>query len=227
MKNKFHIINIITFLCAMICLVYYDSHRFMILKGITSAWFFLLGIINYIYAYKSNIKNIKPIIYIIIGLFLGMCADVFLWISLILGILFFASGHVFYMIAFFKLEKFDIKDIYCFLIIAIVSIFIVFVSGAIVISDPTIYCLLIIYTCIISMMLSKAFTNYLNKKSLSMLIMLIGCFMFWFSDLMLAFDMFGNVSEIVGQLCVYTYWPAQNILAYSLYHYVNENTAVE
>lgn len=224
MKRKYHILNIITLVCAFVCLIYYDSHRHMILKGITSAWFVLLGIINLIYAYKSKI-NYNGILFIIIGLFLGMCADVFLWFSLILGILFFASGHIFYIFAFYKLEKFNKKDLLIITEIAVVSIFIVFVSGFISITDPLIYCLLIGYTCIISIMLGKACTNYFNQKSYSRLIMLIGCFLFWFSDLMLAFDMFGNVHEIVGQLCVYTYWPAQNILAYSLYHLVNEKNA--
>ena len=223
--KKYHLLNIITFLCAMLCLVYYDSHRHIVLKGITSAWFVLLGIINLFYAYKNKV-NISIILLIIIGLFLGMCADVLLWVSLIAGILFFASGHIFYIIAFFKLERFNKKDLYVMTEIAVVSIFIVFVSGYIQITDPIIYILLIGYTFIISVMLGKAFMNYFHHKSISRFIMLLGCFMFWFSDLMLAFDMFGNVSDIVGQLCVYTYWPAQNILAYSLYHYVNEKKAV-
>lgn len=225
MTKKFHLFNILIYICAMITLIYYDSHRHMILKGITSAWFVLLGTINILYAYKCKIENINVMIYIVIGLFLGMCADVFLWFSLIFGILFFASGHIFYIIAFFQLEKFKTKDVYVIIEIAVVSIFIVFVSGFITITDPLIYVLLIGYTCIISIMLGKACTNYFSHKSLSRLIMLIGCFMFWFSDLMLAFDMFGNVHDIVGQLCVYTYWPAQNILAYSLYHYTNEKNA--
>lgn len=225
MKNKVHILNILTFICAMLCLIYYDSHRHIILKGITSAWFVLLAFINLFYAHKSNI-NKSIILFILIGLFLGMCADVFLWVSLIAGILFFASGHIFYILAFFKLEKFSKNDLVIITVIAVVSILIVFVSGFIQIIDPIVYVLLIGYTCIISIMLGKAFTNYFKLKSLSRLIMLIGCFMFWFSDLMLAFNMFGNVHEIVGQLCVYTYWPAQNILAYSLFHYVNEKIAV-
>lgn len=225
MKNKVHILNILTFICAMLCLIYYDSHRHIILKGITSAWFVLLAFINLFYAHKTSI-NKSVILFILIGLFLGMCADVFLWVSLIAGILFFASGHFFYILAFFKLEKFSKNDLVIITVIAVVSILIVFVSGFIQIIDPIVYVLLIGYTCIISIMLGKAFTNYFKLKSLSRLIMLIGCFMFWFSDLMLAFDMFGNVHEIVGQLCVYTYWPAQNILAYSLFHYVNEKIAV-
>ncbi len=223
MKKKVHLINILIFICAMTCLIYYDSHRMIWLKGVTSAWFVLLGFVNILYA--KNLKDKSYLFLIEIGLFLGMCADVFLWISLILGILFFASGHIFYIIAFFKLEKFKIKDLYAIVPIALVSLFIVFMSGFIIISDPIIYVLLICYTFIISFMSGKSIIIYLNRKTTSSLIACIGCLLFLFSDLMLAFDMFGNVNEIVGQLCVYSYWPAQNILAYSLYHYVNENAA--
>jgi len=74
-------------------------------------------------------------------------------------------------------------------------------------------------------MLGKSCSIYLERKTLSSLIAFIGCTLFWFSDLMLGLDWFGNGYDIVGQLCIYTYWPAQNILAYSLYHYVNENAA--
>ena len=223
MKKKFYYFNIIIFICAIICLIYYDSHRSVWLKGITSAWFVFLGIINIIYAYNQKIKDKTYLYIIVLGLFLGMCADVALWYSLIFCILFFAAGHICYIIAFLKLEKFNKKDLYIIVPIAIISLFIVFVSGFIQINDPLIYILLIGYTFIISFMLGKVCTIYLKRKTISSCIALLGCTLFWFSDLMLAFDMFGNVSEIFGQLCVYTYWPAQNILATSLYHFVNEN----
>ena len=54
------------------------------------------------------------------------------------------------------------------------------------------------------------------------LLVLIGSAMFWFSDLMLAFDMFGTPSRLTWILCSYVYWPAQNLLAYSLFHHIRE-----
>ena len=223
MKKKVHLINIILFICAMACLIYYDSHRMMWLKGFTSFWFVCLGFVNVMYS--KHLKDKTYLILMEIGLFLGMCADVFLWMSFIVGLLCFALGHVFYILAYLKLEKFKIKDLLIIIPIAIISLFIIFMSGFITVNDPTIAVLLFGYTLIISFMLGKAWNNYNQRKTLSSFIVLIGSFLFIFSDLMLAFDMFGNVSNIVGELCVYSYWPAQNILAYSLYHYVNENAA--
>ncbi|MBR4411226.1 MAG: hypothetical protein IKT31_07890 [Firmicutes bacterium] len=46
--------------------------------------------------------------------------------------------------------------------------------------------------------------------------------LFLFSDLMLAVDMFGVASRLTWILCSYTYWPAQNLLAHSMYHLINE-----
>lgn len=51
--------------------------------------------------------------------------------------------------------------------------------------------------------------------------------MFWFSDLMLAIDMFGKSSRLVWILCSYSYWPAQNLLAHALYHFVNEQNILQ
>jgi len=38
----------------------------------------------------------------------------------------------------------------------------------------------------------------------------------------IAIDMFGNGSRLTWILCSYNYWPAQNILAYAMFHYISE-----
>ena len=81
---------------------------------------------------------------------------------------------------------------------------------------------LIGYAIIIAAMLGKALSNYLADKSLTNKLIMIGSAMFWFSDLMLAFNMFGNGGQLAGRLCSFTYWPGQCILAYALYHFVRE-----
>lgn len=90
------------------------------------------------------------------------------------------------------------------------------------IEDPFIKKLLLGYAVIITCMLGKAVSNFTLDKSISRKLILLGSAMFWFSDLMLAIDMFGEASRLTWVLCSYTYWPAQNILAFSLFHYVNE-----
>lgn len=82
------------------------------------------------------------------------------------------------------------------------------------------------YAVIIACMLGKAISNLFAKKSISRKLILLGCAMFWFSDLMLAIDMFGEGSRLTWILCYYNYWLAQSILAFSLFHFVNESKKV-
>lgn len=225
MSNKrtktFYIWNVLLFICAMICLVCYDLYRGLWLKGLTSSWFVLLGLVNFIYARKMKLEQSRSLVLIELGLFFGMCADVLLGVEFILGILFFALGHVFYLISFYSLEKFQRKDVLIIAPIAAVSLFVVIGTPFIRIEDPFMKKLLMGYAVIIACMLGKAISNV--KKSTFRRLILLGSAMFWFSDLMLAINMFGDGGRITWILCSYTYWPAQNILALSLFHFVNEN----
>ena len=81
---------------------------------------------------------------------------------------------------------------------------------------------LIVYAVIISFMLSKAVSNFIAEKSVARFIIAVSSLLFWFSDLMLAIDMFGTPSRLVWILCSYSYWPAQNLIAHSLFHFTKE-----
>lgn len=221
-KKQFQNLNIILFVCAIACLICYDIFRGLWLKGVTSSWFVILGLVNLLYARKRGLKNNRFVFFIEIGLIFGMCADVLLGVEFILGILFFASGHVMYLIAFYMLEKPKKKDFLIILPIAAVSLFVVVGTPYIQIEDPLLEKLLLGYAVIIACMLGKAISNVSGKKSRSRWLIVLGSAMFWFSDLMLAIDMFGEASRLTWVLCSYNYWPAQTILAHALFHYVNE-----
>ena len=81
------------------------------------------------------------------------------------------------------------------------------------------------YAVIIGCMLGKATANLPRHRTAFGWLILVGSVLFWFSDLMLAANMFGNGGRLAGRICCYTYWPAQNILAYALLHYADEYTA--
>lgn len=220
-KNKFFKVNIVLFICTVCCLIYYDYHGGLWLKGVTSSWFVLLGAVNLIYAHKTNAKP-KAIYLVFVGLFLGMCADVLLGINFIVGVLCFALGHVFYIIAFFTLGRTSFKDLYFVVPIAVFAIFVVTKTPFISVNDPMMEKLLIAYAVIISCMLGKALSNLMINKDFSRKIIAVGSIMFMFSDLMLAVDMFGTPSRMTWILCSYTYWPAQCLLALSMYFLINE-----
>lgn len=225
LRRTFYRRNLLLLVCAMICLVCYDIWGGLWLKGVTSAWFVVLGGLNVLYGRKKLRRLPHFLILIELGLVFGMCADVLLGIHFIAGILFFALGHIFYLVAFCTLEKFRRKDLYIILPLAVISLLILTATPYIRVDDPLLEKLLMAYAVIIAGMLGKAFSNYHGSRSVSRVLLLLGSAMFWFSDVMLAVDMFGTPSRLTWILCSYMYWPAQNILAFSLFHYVNEQEA--
>ena len=134
------------------------------------------------------------------------------------GVGVFALGHIFYLAAFYSLEKFHLRDLRFILPLAAVSLFAVVGTPWISVTDPFLRNLLLGYAVIIAAMLGKAWSNLCREPSVYRRILAVGSVLFWFSDLMLAIDMFGQPSRLVWILCSYSYWPAQNLLAHSLYH---------
>lgn len=222
LKHKFLKLNLLIFAGAMACLVFYDYHGGLWLKGVTSLWFCLLGTLNLIYAYKQGMKH-RKLLYIMEGaLIVGMCADVLLGIEFMVGVALFALGHLIYMAAFFSMEKPRKKDLIFILPLAVFAIFCVTGTPFIQVDDPFMEKMLLAYAVIISCMTGKALSNLQLNKNTSRKIIAVAGVLFLFSDLMLAVDMFGVASRLTWILCSYTYWPAQNLLAHSMYHLINE-----
>ena len=220
--KKFFLANLIIFALGIACLFYYDYHGGLWLKGVTSSWFFLHGLINLVYAKKQGIRETKVLYVIEVGLFLGMFADVLLGINFMVGVAAFALGHVFYIIAYNIIEKPRLKDLFFVLPISAISIFIVMGTPFINVEDPVMEKVLIAYAIIISWMLGKALSNLKVNKNTFTWIVGVGSLLFLFSDLILAIDMFGESSRLTWILCSYTYWPAQHLLAQSMYHYIHD-----
>lgn len=212
--------NIFLLICAAFCLVCYDIFGGLWLKGVTSGWFVLLGSVNLFAARNLERNQLRFFVLMAAGLFCGMCADVLLGVAFFAGVGVFALGHVLYIIAFCTLEKFCLRDLKIMIPIALISIFLVTGTPMITVTDPLLQKLIPVYAVIISMMLGKAVGNLICCPSLCRRLLVIGSFLFWFSDLMLAVDMFGQPSRLTWILCSYAYWPAQNLLAHALYHAV-------
>jgi len=217
MKKTFNILNIL--LIIAICvgdifyMIYNDS---LLIKSITSAGFVILGIINLIYTLKNKTEHKKFAIIMLIGLIFAMLGDIVLELHFILGAVLFAVGHVFYFVAYTTLIPFKWKDlIYGAIIFVPVTLFIMlapfFDFGGLLME---IVC--IIYAIIISCMVGKAISNYIQDKSLLHLIILIGSILFMFSDFMLLLNVFADLPRVIGILCLASYYPAECILAYSI-----------
>jgi hypothetical protein len=79
----------------------------------------------------------------------------------------------------------------------------------------------VIYALIISFMVGKSISNYVKDRSLFTLIVMIGSILFFISDTMLLFDVFGHV-VLTDIICLVTYYPGQILIAHSVFHYLNK-----
>lgn len=215
MDKRMKRVNWILMSLALLCLVYYDMHRAIWLKGITSGWFVLIGFVNLVYNRKTG--NRRFLILLETGLFLSAAADVILWNDFLLGAGVFALAHVFYFAAFCALDALRGNDWIPIATVAAVSLIAVFGTPFIQAEGFMTY-VMFAYALIISCMLGKDIANLRNERSTARWLMLLGGGLFWFSDLMLAVSLFGDGGNLAGQLCVYTYWPGQIILAHSMFY---------
>ena len=124
-KRVFHRINIVLFILAIACLIYYDGHRWLWLKGVTSACFVAIGVFNLIYAFKTRAERMLPMYLITLGLFFGMLADILLGINFILGILSFALGHILYLFSFCLISRPCRNDLIFIMPLSALSLFMV------------------------------------------------------------------------------------------------------
>ena len=221
-NNRLIRANIALMICAMACLVCYDIVGGLWLKGVTSSWFVMLGGVNLWAARKLEWKHLRFFVMMAVGLLCDLAADVLLGINFLVGVGVFALGHVFYVVAFFLLEKPSFRDLWFILPVMVVSVFVVVGTPWITVEDPFMRKMLLGYAVIISLMLGKAFSNLIRCLGTFRWLIAIGGFMFWFSDVVLTVDLFGQSSRLTWILCSYSYWPAQTLLAHSLFHRLKE-----
>ncbi len=216
MKKITYSINLLFLLSIIILDIFYIIYGGLILKSITSFLFFALGIINLIFVIKLKTGKLKFSIFLLIGLFFAMLGDILLEINFIIGAIFFAIGHLLYFTAFCYLEKFKWKDLIYGMIIFIPSMLLILLYPNFNFDGILMESLCLIYAFVISFMVGKSISIFIDKKSIDRLIILVGTILFFFSDLMLLFNVFSEVNNIFNILCLATYYPAEFLLAFSI-----------
>ncbi len=204
----------ILIIAATLCFLLIDTTAYLT-KTIASALFVLCGAFNLILVYKSKVKNAWKSIIMLIGLVFAMIGDIFLISEegFVIGAIFFAIGHIFFFVYFCVLQKFNWADLITFALLVLISMLVIFLypfefNGM----QP----LVAVYAVIISLMLSKAVGNYFKSPTTENLVAMLGAFLFFFSDLMLLFFVFGGNTVIFDYLCVCTYYPAEFLLALTI-----------
>ncbi len=216
-KKISYILNIIFIILIMVGDICYITFGGTWLKGLTSALFVLLGTINLYFAilFKGNIKFCS---WLLAGLFFAMLGDILLNIHFITGAIFFAVGHIFFFVSYCFLQKFKWQNLIYGLAIFIPSLLIITLVPIFDFNGILMEIICIVYALIISLMVGKSISNFVNKKSVLNILILIGSGLFFFSDLMLLLNVFGGLPKIIDILCLLTYYPAEILLAHSILH---------
>lgn len=217
MKNIFRNIilplNITLIFAVILGDICYITLGGLAIKAITSIFFVLLGIVNLTYVILAKNKALHFPIIMLIGLCFAMLGDILLNIEFIVGALLFAIGHIWYFVAYNFILKFKPTDLIYGLSIFIPALILVLCVPIFDFGGLLMQIIVIAYALIISLMVGKSIANLVAQPTAQNILLTIGSILFFFSDLMLLLNVFGNLSPVFDVLCLATYYPAECILA--------------
>ena len=146
------------------------------------------------------------------------CAgDIGLNYDFVVGAALFAMGHILFFAAFCALEAPTFRSAAAIGVIAAASFcLLALYDGFDFRGFDLVVC---VYAAVISCMLGKAVSIGLSPllDRRVRVPVLLGAALFYFSDLMLVFHQFGNGGAVFDALCLGTYYPAEFLLAFSVF----------
>ena len=202
---------------AVMCFVYRANYS-IVLKAVTASGFVLMGAVNLGYTFFSKKKILFPLL-TFFGLSLCMAGDVVLFNDFIAGALIFVLGHLLYIAAYCVLCKPAWRDVIVTAAVSSASVLFVTLYPAFSYGSFLMTAVAVVYALVISFMLGKALSNAIGSKDGVSLTLLAGSVMFFVSDLALAFSIFGGDPSWASPLCMFTYFPGQCVIAFSVYLY--------
>ncbi|MDY4186289.1 MAG: lysoplasmalogenase family protein [Candidatus Borkfalkiaceae bacterium] len=202
------------------------------LKSASSVLFTVLGVfcLYYLVSRKSGEIADNGLIggfLLLLGLVFSLIGDVILGLPrltelrrdslpvLIGGASYFGLAHVIYCISLIFL--FGI-NLWVIPIIIPLSVFYVFgnkLFGKLDYKNLTVG--LIAYSLIEALSFALCFTSLLQEYSAQKLLLTVGFTLFYFSDMVLMHNYFGERKRVISILCHSTYYPAQILIALSIY----------
>ena len=176
-----------------------------------------MGLVNIGFALYNKEKELKGMIALVIGLFFAMLGDILLGKGTMfaVGAGLFALGHVGYYVSYCLLNKKNKLDFIISGAIFIATVLFLTFFPLLSFPDLLMRVVCYVYAAIISLMVGKAISNYINIKNIVNLVLMIGGIMFFISDFMLVLDWFTEIGSWTGRVCMGLYYPAQCVLAFS------------
>lgn len=225
MNKKIIMANAIMLPLILIFDIFYMINSELLSKSIASLMFVITGIINLNYCIKNKI-NLKYPKWMLGALICTMLADILLVLNFYLGTIVFAIGHVLYFTSYCKLEKINKNDFKYGVIIGVFSLSIISFIPFLKFDNSIMKTICSIYAVVISFMVGKTISNLRKENNPTNKIITIGSTLFFISDFMLMLDVFGGIS-VTGYFCLATYYPAQFLLALSIFIYGSNNLLEE
>ncbi len=223
-KNLFLALNLIFALLIWIGDSIFMENGALLAKGLTSVVFVIMGAVNLVFLILNKNKDFCFPAIILTGLVFAMLGDIILNIKggFIYGAALFAIGHIFFFISYCFVLKFKWTDLIYGVVIFLPSILFITLAPIFDFGGVLMEIVCVVYAIIISLMVGKAIANFVRDKNWLTLILMAGSILFFFSDLMLLINVFAGLSKIFDILCLATYYPAEAILAFSIFVY-NDN----
>ena len=228
MRKKEHAIRLVNgllFLALFAGMILYMQKGGLAIKSCASGLFVLMGLVNLSFLLTNKVRPLHFPLLMASGLLFSMLGDIFLGVFFPLGVGFFALGHLAYLLGCCRLRPYGKKAFMLGGAIFLGAAALLIWAPCFQWTNPALLLLLLAYALIISLMLGKALEDFYARRDFLQGILALGSALFFFSDLMLAFYMFGDASRVMDRLCLLSYFPGQGLLALSLcaYYFKREN----
>ncbi len=216
-------INIFIIILVFIGNYFYQNMGFSYpLKIFCSSGFAVMGCINMFYAYKKMLGK-KIAFLMTFGLIFAFLGDVAINPNFILGVVFFALGHVFFVVSYLTYKKINKLDLVLSIVLAVFSIGFILFFPYIVFDIPALRYVVLVYASIISVMVGKAVGNSMHEKTCFTMMVAMGSILFFISDMMLLLAWFSTIEgRWTSHVCMAAYYPALCLLASSMVIYERE-----
>ncbi len=189
-------------------------------KAFCSGCFAALGVVNLAYVLiRGGHKGFAWAM--ALGLVLAMGGDLHINQNFVHGAVLFAAGHICYLIGYALLFRFRRQDLLWTLLFFVPGAVYLLTSGRLSFDPAALRWVCLGYALIISLMTGKAIGNFRQQPKVFTGVLMAGSVVFFFSDLMLLFSLFGSGGKLFDILCMSAYYPAQLMLAHGVFYAAN------
>lgn len=218
--KKYFSIEIAIVIFSAVFAITYMNNDVTIFKVLASFFFCYLGFEGFL-----MLKTFGPVNsfsnQIMLGLIFGFLGDIFIEFNFVIGAIFFAIGHIFYIVALCSKLKFKRKDLILIIPLVIFSVILINVLPFIIFNNILTRIVCSFYGVIIAIMVAKAILNAFCERTKENVILAIGSVLFFISDFVLLINTFSEYK--IASLCLLTYYSAQLLIAFSLSMYCLTN----